>query len=75
MNARTQFQSIESRLSPSPNATLSNPVVRHLQSVQGQLEVHVEHLNQVVVAMQRINEIMAAMAAKRCKLNRPYRVE
>lgn len=87
MNARTQFEQASAAQLQRHNIScrtsqpikpayrlsskVSNPVVQHLEHVQGQLEGHIDSLNNVVVAMQRINSILERMAAKKCKLNRP----
>lgn len=46
-----------------------NPVIRHLDSLQGQLSQQLDSLNTVVESMQRISDIMDRMAKKNCKLN------
>lgn len=86
MNARTQLEFILGQqkvaIEPSSPALVlprvsegPSPVVKHLDHLQSQLGEQIDHLNNVVVAMQRINNILERMAAKKCKLNRPRLVD
>ncbi|MDX1398048.1 MAG: hypothetical protein R3204_05925 [Oceanospirillum sp.] len=46
-----------------------NPVIHHLDNLQGQLSEQLDSLNTVVASMQRISAIMDRMAKKNCTLN------
>lgn len=46
-----------------------NPVIRHLDNLQGQLSQQLDSLTTVMESMQRISNIMGRMAKKNCKLN------
>ncbi len=46
-----------------------NPVIRHLDNLQGQLSQQLDSLTTVMESMQRISNIMDRMAKKNCKLN------
>lgn len=53
----------------SPVQNEENPVIRHLDQLQGQLSQQLDSLDSVIASMQRISEIMDRMAMKRCTLN------
>ena len=46
-----------------------NPVLKHMDYLQEQLQEQLDSLNSVVESMQRISDIMDRMAKKKCKLN------
>ncbi len=46
-----------------------NPVLKHMDYLQEQLQEQLDSLNTVVESMQRISDIMDRMAKKKCRLN------
>ena len=72
MNARTKPDFLTSQpasLDMKLGQQEKNPVLKHMDHLQGQLQEQLDSLNAVVESMQRISDIMDRMAKKKRKLN------